>query len=199
MDALQRSFDGFADLFVERTTRRIFTTEDSVRYLFFHSLLRSLGVGPNGILLESPHPSDPKKKIDMIVVRSDQTPELVFEFKFHREIPGGSISVRPMNAGQMFKDIFRLAGYRASKPDSRCFFVYCTDRVMKAYLGNPRNNLADFFNLGSRTLDIDERYIERNSKTMREYSGTIRPCRIAARLRRDLSNNFSIRIFEVIG
>jgi len=98
----------------------------------------------------------------------------------------------------MFKDIFRLAGYRDSRPDSRCFFVYCTDREMKAYLGNPRNNLADFFNLGSSTLDIDEMYVARNSKTMRESCGTIRPCRIASRLRRDLASNFSVRIFEVL-
>jgi len=68
----------------------------TLRYLFFHSLLRSLGVGPNDILLESPHPSDPKKEIDMIVVRSDQTTELVFEFKFHRAIPSGRNSPRPM-------------------------------------------------------------------------------------------------------
>jgi len=133
-----------------------------------------------------------------MVVRSDQTPELVFEFKFHRA-PPRSVSARPVNAEQMFKDIFRLAGYRASRPDSRCFFVYCMDREMKAYLGNPRNNLADFFNLSSRTMDIDEGYLDRHSETMRKYSKTIRPCRIAARLRRDLANDFAVSTFEVLG
>lgn len=198
-DALCGSFDGFADLFEERTRSGIFTTEDSMRYLFFHSLLKSLGAKPNGMLLESPHPDDERKEIDMILTKSDGMPELVFEFKFHREFRSGHPSPRPMKAGHMFKDIFRLARYLDRVPDSRCFFVYGTDYGMRDYLSKPTNNLADFFNLRvSDNKDIDEKYLERNSKTMRGHSGKIRPCRVTARLRRDTANGFSVRIFEVL-
>ena len=84
MQELDEAFRSFAILLKERIYSGIYTTEDSVRYLFFHSVTRTFGISPNEILLESSHPADGKKEVDMVLLSSETRPEFAFEFKFHR-------------------------------------------------------------------------------------------------------------------
>ena len=195
MRKLDDAFDSFVNLLKERTYSKTFTTEDSVRYLFFHTMIHNLEISPNDILLESPHPDDNKKEVDMIVVPSETRPELVFEFKFHRYT--GNTMARPMNAGQLFKDIFRLAMYKSHSENSRCFVVYATDSTMVNYFCKLRNNLDDFFNLDiDKSLPIDENYVKKHAKTFMDYCGHVHNCEISMCLKRDF-DNLSIRIFEI--
>ena len=195
MRELDEAFRSFAILLKERTDSNTFTTEDSVRYLFFHSVTRTFGISPNEILLESPHPADSKKEVDMVVTSSGTRPEFVFEFKFHRHI--GSMMPRTMNAGQLFKDIFRLAMYKSHHETSRCFVVYTTDPKMVNYFCKQRNNLNDFFNLDiDKSLLIDENYIKNHAKTFIDQCGSVYNCEALMRLKQDF-DNLSIRIFEI--
>ncbi len=192
---LDEAFRSFAILLKERICSGIHTKEDSVRYLFFHSVTRTFGISPNEILLESPHPADGKKEVDMIVVSSETRPELVFEFKFHRYT--GSMMPRPMNAGQLFKDLFRLAMYKRHNETSRCFVVYATDSTMRNYFCKKENKLNDFFNLEiDKSLLIDENYVKNHTKTFIEYCEYVCDCEISMRLKRDF-DNLSIRICEI--
>ena len=194
---LDKTARRFAHLVKERFSLDIYTTEDSIRYLFFCSLLVELNINPNELVLEYPHPGIQKKKIDTISLAANDRPELVFEFKFDRSIPSGQNSPKPMKAGGLLKDVSRLAKYKTEKNASRCFFVYVTDLEMMRYMNNPGNNLAEFFNLGIKIeMHIDEEYINQHSKTLIESVGTITPCRISGCFREDY-RKYAIRIYEI--
>ena len=158
-------------------------------------MTRTFGISPNEILLESPHPADSKKEVDMVVAPSGTRPEFVFEFKFHRYV--GSMMPRPMNAGQLFKDIFRLAMYKCHNETSRCFVVYATDSTMRDYFCRRGNNLNDFFNLNiDKSLLIDENYVKNHAKTFIDHCGYVCDCEASMCLKQDF-DNLSIRIFEI--
>lgn len=194
MRELDETFQSFAIMLKERMCSEIPTTEDSVRYLFFHSVTRTFSISPNDILLESPHPADSKKEVDMVVVSSETRPQFVFEFKFHRYM--GSTMPRTMNAGQLFKDIFRLAMYKCHNETSRCFVIYTTDSTMANYFCK-QNNLNDFFNLDiDKNLLIDENYVKNQKKTFIDHCGCVCDCEVSMRLKQDC-DNLSIRIFEI--
>ena len=53
------AFTPFAGLLEERFAAEIHTTEDSIRYLLFSSLLTHGGLTPNDITLEYPTPTPP--------------------------------------------------------------------------------------------------------------------------------------------
>ena len=195
MKDLDESFESFAILLRERVCLGIFTTEDAIRYLFFLSVMRTLYVSSNEILLESEHPADSKKQVDMVVVRSETRPELVFEFKFHRYT--GSMMGLPNNAGQLFKDVFRLAMYKNRKESSGCFAIYVTDSKMVNYFRNPRNKLDDFFNLNiGKRLKIDENYVKNHADTFIDKCGRVCDCEVSMRFKKDY-DDLSIRIFEI--
>lgn len=195
MQELDEAFRSFTILLKERIYSGTPTTEDAVRYLFFYSVTRTFGISPNKILLESPHPADSKKEVDMVMVSSETRPEFVFEFKFHRDT--GNAMPLPRNAGQLFKDIFRLAMYKYHNKTSRCFVVYATDSTMVNYFRNKGNKLNDFFNLGiDKSLLIDKNYVKNHTKTFIDHCERVCDCKVSTRLKRD-SDNLTIRIFEI--
>ena len=186
---LNDAFFLFGRLLERRVHFEIFTTEDSVRYLFFHCLVRQFGLDPNEILLETPHPDDQRKQIDMIATLD---PEIVCEFKFHRNTSADN-SPRTMKAGMMFNDIFRLARYHRQKKNSVCLFVYVTDKEMKSHL---ENNFRSFFNLNqSDDIVINERYLENMSPTFRKQIDKISDCTVRSIFAKN--HDLSIRIFQV--
>ena len=192
---LKETFGSFANLLKERMYSKIFTTEDSVRYLFFHTMTYNLEISPNDILLESQHPGDKKQKVDTVISSSENRSELAFEFKFHRGMK--KTNGRTTHAGQLFNDVFRLAMYKKYKENSRCFVVYATDSTMMNYFCNRGNNLDDFFNLGiDESLHIDERYVKNHADTFINNCETVYDCEVSMYLKSDFDNLF-VRIFEV--
>ena len=102
-----------------------------------------------------------------------------------------------MNAGQLFKDIFRLAMYKCHNETSRCFVVYATDSTMVNYFCNKGNKLNDFFNLDiDKSLLIGENYVKNHTKTFIDHCEHVCDCKVSMRLKRD-SDNLTIRIFEI--
>lgn len=191
-------FKQFVTLLEERLLKRIYTTEDSIRYTLFYCLTNSGRFHPTDIILEYPHSRIPEKKVDLYIPGKDGSSDFVFEFKFDREIPSGKNSPRPQKAGKIFADLFRLALFKSGDHVKR-FFLYVTDKEMAAYFQNPSNQLEEFFNLNpGNGLLIDRNYIERHSKTFINSSGIDGvDCQIVNQLKREIRPSFWVRIYEV--
>ena len=118
-EKLQSAFQKFGELLDTRFSKNVYTKEDAIRYTFFHAICSELGLGPEDIILEYPHPyildektKEKKKKIDMLIPERDGVTEIICEFKFHGGIPSGQATNITERAGDLFADICRLAIYK---------------------------------------------------------------------------------------
>lgn len=193
-EILAEVFIKFVDNLRNRFSKQVYTTEDSIRYTFFHSLVELGGISPSQMILEQPHPKIPRAEIDAFV--PDE--KLVFEFKYDRTIPSGKNLPRPMKAGKTFADLFRLSTFVTGE-NLRRFFVYVTDGEMFSYYQNKNNRLYDFFNLAPKTqLVIDEKYVNKHCKTFIKSTGTnLTSCKIESQLSTNIRNQLWIKIYEV--
>ena len=91
-DAMDIVFTDFTNLLETRFNGNVLTTEDSVRYTLFASMLHN-NISPNAVILEFPHPEIPRAQIDTWM--SDfHGKSVAIEFKYDREPPGGRVSRR---------------------------------------------------------------------------------------------------------
>jgi hypothetical protein len=191
-------FPQFAEMLEKRFSKRVFTTEDDVRYAFFQCLTTRWDIDPSDIVLEYPHPGISGAKVDTYVMPKNGQPSVAFEFKFDRRIPSGKNLPRPQKAGKIFADIFRLA---LLKPEDnvRLFFVYVTDDEMAAYLQNPSNQLADFFDMTlGQHLVVNKQYVGKHSTTLVNAAGSKTcGCELVCHLNREFHSGFWLRIYEV--
>ena len=198
-EKLQSAFQKFGALLDDRFSKDVFTKEDSVRYTFFHAISSDLELIPSDIILESVHPNiEGDKEIDMLIPEKKDCPELVFEFKY--DVKRRSNSPRPLKAGHLFADIFRLFLYKKEHQKSKCFLIYVTDFEQANYLSKEENRLDDFFNLlTSQTLQINSDYVNNHSDTFVNAAKAygIHECKILSCLNLDLANSHYVRIFEI--
>lgn len=187
----------FAEMMEERFAKKVFTTEDSVRYTFFYCLTKIGNLTPSDIVLEQPHPSIRRAEIDMRVPAKGTTPDLFFEFKFDRAIPSEKNAPKPQKAGKIFADIMRLASLNSS-PRSQRYLVYVTDKEMASYFMNEKNQLDDFFNLlPGEKMTIDKQYFDKHCETFAKNVGDGRS-EIMCRLSKKFKEDFWLRVYEVI-
>ncbi len=116
-----------------------FESEDTMRYMMFYALTNKLGVKPEFVFLEYPHPNVPAKKnpkLDTFVEAHDGIPSMVFEMKFtvKNNDKGNNVPMTQM-LGALISDLIRL--HYAPDVDNR-FFVWVFDRDMGTYLCNRR-------------------------------------------------------------
>lgn len=190
-------FKSFCNLLSNRLNKNILTTEDSIRYTFFHSLVTKGGYKPNDIILEHPykHFKFKDNKLDLYVISKNKKQSLAFEFKYHRGDSGAYTS----KAGELFWDIAKLANFNAKGR----YIIYITDNKMKEYLSNPRNKLNDLFSLSiNDNLTIDRKYIENHSKTLVSWiksEGTyyIKKCQITSTFQSNLPKKHHLRIYRI--
>ena len=148
-----------------------FTTEDSIRYTFFAALLAKSQLEPHDVVLEFPHPEIHGARIDTWVPSFEERP-LAIEFKYDRENPSGSTVPRTQNAGELFKDMARLARLPTT-PDPLRLLVYCTDSKMATYFQKPDNGHTAFFNLAdSDRVTIDAAYVMSKPATFQKSLGS---------------------------
>ncbi len=121
----------FSKLLDVRLKQDVYTTEDSIRYTFFAALLEVGDIRPDQVILEYAHPAIQRARIDTWITSLDGE-AVAIEFKYHREIPSGKNSPRPMKAGQLFHDLKRLTLIEHSAP-ARSLLVFVTDEEMAAY------------------------------------------------------------------
>lgn len=196
--ATARAIDLFVSLLDERLSTGVFTTEDSVRYTFFHALLRTEVCQHTDVILEAPHPTLQRAEIDTLIIGSANLPSTALEFKYHRMIPSGASQPRPMKAGGVFNDIFRLARIPDQIAKKR-YLVYLTDSEMASYLRNPRNGLDAFFGLGGgQSLALTSDFFSARPKTFqKEVRNSQTECTVVGLVKRQLSKEHALRIFEI--
>jgi len=170
------AFAAFAGLLGERFAVGIHTTEDSIRYLFFSSLLTHGGLTPNDIPLEYPHPVFAGKTVDTYVLPAGGREAMVAEFKYDRNTSTGMNRPRSQQAGQIFADIGRLARFSIAGSAIRRYLIYVTDGEMQGYFRNPQNGLEWFLDgeIGKEVL-LDPDRLNGLSATFRKNAGEIEP------------------------
>lgn len=183
----------FAELLERRLQLRIFTTEDAVRYTFFIALIKALGLKPEDIILEYDHSAIARAKIDTWIPLYAGIAHAI-EFKYDRPIPSQRNAPLTQKAGQVLKDIFRLAqAYSADKIDA--VFIYLATREMAGYFSN---QLPNFFNLKpGASLAIDSNYLDSHAATLRSAAGAVVPCTVDALLSRSWPSQHELRAWAV--
>ncbi len=121
----------FSEILGKRFSKKIHTTEDSIRYIFFHSMMSKMKYGPNDIMLEYPHPAIRRARIDTFIHQNSTYPATALEFKFHRAYHGKTMAPIPQHAESLFKDIFRLVRLQKIMPGTDCYLVYVTDHIIE--------------------------------------------------------------------
>jgi len=190
-------FKIFSEYLTFRLTDHIYTTEDSVRYVFFASLLQSLKLSPNDVILEYPHDVIKRAKIDTFIPGLNNS-SIAIEFKYDRKIPSGKNSPKPQKAGKLFNDIRRLLLFKQSE-DIQCYFIYLTDEEMNAYLTNQNNKLKDFYCIEPHnSLRIDANYIANKSKTFQQSVGGELVGTLTCVMSETLPCNHFLRVYSVV-
>jgi hypothetical protein len=180
----QAVLNDFAALLSVRFSRNVFTTEDSIRYTLYASLLRS-GISPDRIIVEHRHPAIPGAEVDTVILDAAGNLAAAIEFKYNRPIPSGRNLPLPQAAGNLFRDIFRLAAF---KNVAFRYFVYLTSRELAQYLSNSARGLDCFFDLPEgKEIALDEavfkncpqtfhRQMERRTDNVKLRSLISKPC-----------------------
>ena len=195
---MHRVFEVFATLLAERLTIGVLTTEDSVRYTFFHALLSSGLCRHTDVILELPHPTIEKARIDTFITARQSEPSVGIEFKYDRMIPSQANQPRTQKAGHVFNDLYRLARIPTTITQVK-FFIYLTDAEMLSYFQNARNNLQDFFELPiGQSIGLGDHFSTPLAPTFRKVvlANQIE-CTAIAALKRDLPNHHALRIYEI--
>jgi hypothetical protein len=196
---LRATLERFDELLQERLNAEVFTTEDSIRYTFFHALIEAGYCKLVEVILEMSHPAIPRAQIDLLILAAQNRPSVAFEFKYDRAIPSGKNLPRPQKAGAVFKDLFRLARIPRVLAQDR-YFIYITGPEMLGYFQNPRNHFVKFFNLKEKDrFVITDQFVESQVQTFRNYvKGYVLPCFVVGAYRQDLPNQHALRIFQVV-
>jgi hypothetical protein len=170
---MRKAIELFATLLNERLVTGTYTTEDSVRYTFFHALLSGGACRHTDVVLESPHPIIQGAEIDTLITTRADEPPVALEFKYDRAIPSGRNLPRTRKAGAVFDDLFRLA--RVPEPTAKVkYFVYLTDSEMASYFKNPDNGLKDFFELDEgQSLALTPAFVAARAETFQKEVGAV--------------------------
>ena len=106
IDPMDPIFADFAKLLESRFKVDVLTTEDSVRYTLFASVLHN-NINPDAVILEFPHPVIPRAQIDTWMPDFHGA-AVAIEFKYDREPPGRKHQPKTQKAGAVFEDLRRL-------------------------------------------------------------------------------------------
>ncbi len=213
-------WDDLCDILNDRFSKDVPTTEDSVRYCFFHILVCSRKIcKPNEVVLEyqprvipktktntlifkyvSKHLADvvPRTQIDTVILRGKGDPDCAIEFKFHRKPENTEHSPLTMNAGELFYDFFKQAKFKKTCSNVTCYVAYVTDEEMHRYFSNPNNMCKTWYDLepGER-ISLDEEYFSRAKPTFRKYSKSVVPCKATRVAKRQVNSEHALIVDEV--
>jgi hypothetical protein len=190
------AFVKFAQLLDDRLAQHIHTTEDSVRYTFFYSLMQEFELSPSDFELEYPHSINTKLEIDARVVKLNS----IFELKYHNSPPKADHLPRTSKPGELFNDIFRLSSFDKSKA-THCYLIYLTDSEMHRYFNNARNKFEEFYNLPlSTTIQINEQFLRQYQKTFWEKatkSVPVTSCLVQRQYHKELRENHWVTVWQI--
>ncbi|MBI3287269.1 MAG: hypothetical protein HYZ68_04395 [Chloroflexi bacterium] len=119
------AFEDFVDALWRRLERGVETTEDTVRYYFFNSLIRQ-GVDLDSLTLEKEHATLKGVSVDLYFATLPR-PHCV-EIKYHRSPTRGG--QRTIQFGEVLADLYKLAFLH---PTAKGLFLYVADQGMQTY------------------------------------------------------------------
>jgi hypothetical protein len=188
---VKTAFKRFSRLLDARIAGGIPTTEDSVRYTFFHATRLS----PQAIILEDFHTTrkDERRRIDAILLLSERR-RVALEFKYHRALRTGSSRPRPLQAGTILADMRRLHEYRGA---SEKYLVYVTDDEMARYLRSPRNGLAELFDAQHESFPVTPEMLKTKCRTFQKHAGVAFSADIELAHTESLHHGYEVRIWKV--
>ena len=193
---LEDVFATFAGMLRTRFERGVHTTEDSIRYTFFAALLTQPNIKPHEVVQEFPHPQIPGAEIDTFMPAYEGK-TVAIEFKYDRAIPSGAAIPRPLNAGELFKDIWRLSQLKAAAEAER-LLVYCTDPIMTRYFRNPSTGHVEFFEMSQcQRIVIDASYMLGKPATFLKALGADLTLELECRWAESLPKDHELRIYSV--
>jgi hypothetical protein len=193
--AFDHILESFGDLLAIRFSRKVFTTEDSVRYTLFAALLRNPDFQPEAIVLEQAHPAIPRAEVDMWIPPTNMHDGLAVEFKYDREIPSARNAPRTQKAGKVFHDIYRLGLLPSTM---QRLFVYVASAEMVSYFQNRSNGLTDFFDLPKgKSILIDSAFLAGRSNTFTRSIAEVPNVAATMLHSRSLPSKHVLRVFEV--
>ena len=167
MSKFERSIDEVKNILDNRLKYNLYTTEDTVRYLLYYSVLKQSGfkLDPNKITLERKYSSFTSKNImflsnpgdlelDTYIEESSKTIDAI-ELKYHRN--NGKVSYDTTNRlGELINEINRLI---CLNDDFNKYLFYITDEEMNKYInGNSTpKEIKEFYHLnyGSKVDFVD--------------------------------------------
>lgn len=198
MELKNSTFQTFSDLLDERFRRKVYTTEDSIRYTFYAALLSTTELKPIDLILEYDHGGIQGAKIDTVVCGSNGSPAIAVEFKYDRSNPGGSNQNRTQRAAAVMNDIFRLVKFPSS-PVTDKYFIYITDSEMAKYFRKVTNRLQDIFDLtGPAQFPITASRFQSLSPTFTTHiADLVCDCAVASAYSAELSGDHCLRAFQV--
>jgi hypothetical protein len=192
----QEIYKAFNNELSSRLQKNVFTTEDSVRYTFFHALMKHTSLAAHEIVLEFPHIALKGAEIDTYLPNYKGT-EIIIEFKYDKAIPSGRNSPRTQKAGKHFNDMKRLLDFKNSLPAVR-LFIYLTDDEMVSYMRNPGNNLAEFFDLKPcNQITVDQSFFNNKSSTFTNAAGGVFTAYIRCEWSTTLPKEHELRIYRI--
>lgn len=191
-------WESLGRLLEDRFSKKIHTSEDSIRYCFFHTLVCSRSVcSPNEIVLEYQHPSIPKAQIDTCVRLGKDGPDYSIEFKFHKKPENVKNSPRTMKAGQLFNDFFRQAEFKKTYNRTVCYVVYVTDVEMQRYFS--KSSICKTWHnlIVGEQLELNEEYFEGIPPTFRNEMKTVVPCIIKRTTKHQIDSEHMLIVDEI--
>ncbi|MDE0422407.1 MAG: hypothetical protein OXK76_16195 [Gammaproteobacteria bacterium] len=191
-DPMKPIFTDFAALLETRLRRDVPTTEDSVRYTLFASLLRNQ-VEPHSVILEYSHPEIRRARIDTWLT-DFRGGAVAIEFKYDRDPPGGKNPPTTQKAGALFADLRRL---HLVSDRAAAYLVYLTTKPMDVYLSSPERGHRELYELApGKSLAIGARYFANKPATFQGAAGGVFEASVSAVLGRRFAGH-SLRVYSV--
>jgi hypothetical protein len=137
---IRNTFEKFAELIDKRIEihGHELSSEDNIRYDFFHSLTSINEIKSWEILLEAPYPLEilnlesNGSEIDLLIKPTDKIKTgLICEFKYDRK--ANSTINKTNRYGKLINDILRLCLLKDNSPNYESLFIYVSDKEMMIY------------------------------------------------------------------
>ena len=130
----------------------------------------------------------------MYVAPAQNRTEFFVEFKFHRK--SKSTSPKPQKAGNLFKDINRLAALMDK--GRHCLVVYLTCGEMATYFEKHEASYSNFWKepIGGE-FPYDNAFRAKTTDTFRKASGEHHDARVGVEFSTSLMHDYHLRVFDV--
>lgn len=192
---LPACYQRFADILSERFEAGTHTTEDAIRFCFHLALLQEMGISHQRLILEYPHPTIKRAKVDTWLEPAAGDPGLAVEFKYDREIPSEGSVNKTQRAGAAFHDLYRLTGITEKYIR---VFIYVASPAMNEYFNNERNRLAQFYN---QPIGVEFTFaratIDRCAKVLVEAAGPGSDLHLTLAFKQCLPADHEVRVYHL--